>query len=58
MPNSNKSMKKSPTQNPSRIPENSTFHQKVVPILLVTMAVITTGLILFAVGILVGVISF
>jgi hypothetical protein len=42
----------------SRMPENSVFFEKVVPILLIGMAVIMTLLILIAVGILVGVIPY
>ena len=42
----------------SRIPEGSPFFEKVVPALLIFMAVVTVGLILFALGILLGLISF
>lgn len=58
MSNSKTPAKKPAPSNSSRIPENSTFYQKIVPALLITMAVITTGLILFAVGVLIEVISF
>ena len=55
-------MKKDPknqTRRPSsRMPENSTLYEKVVPALLVFMAVVTVALILFAAGILTGLISF
>lgn len=42
----------------SHMPQNSIFFEKVVPILLVTMGVITAALILFAAGILLGIIQF
>jgi hypothetical protein len=42
----------------SRMPENSALFEKVVPTLLVVMAVVTVGLILFALGVLVGLVSF
>ncbi len=58
MNNSKSPTKKPASNNPSRIPEDSTFYQKVVPALLLVMAIITSGLILFALGVLVGVISF
>jgi len=58
MSNSKSPAKKSLPPESSRIPENSTFYQKIVPALLITMAVITAVLILFAIGVLIGVISF
>lgn len=55
-------MKKDPqnqTRRPSsRMPENSPLYEKVVPTLLVFMAVVTVVMILFAIGILTGLISF
>jgi hypothetical protein len=42
----------------SRIPERSIFFEKVVPVLLVSMAVITVALILFAAGVLLGIVHF
>ena len=46
------------TRQASRIPQNSPFFEKVVPALLIVMAVVTVGLILFALGVLVGLVSF
>ncbi|HSF80794.1 MAG TPA: hypothetical protein VLA49_06150 [Anaerolineales bacterium] len=42
----------------SRMPSNSRFFEKAIPILLVSMAVLMGALILFAAGILLGFISF
>ena len=42
----------------SHMPENSLFYEKVVPILLVVMGIITTALILFAAGVLLGIVHF
>ena len=42
----------------SHMPENSLFYEKVVPILLVVMGILTTVLILFAAGVLLGIIRF
>lgn len=42
----------------SHMPENSLFYEKVVPILLVVMGIITTTLILFAAGVLLGIVNF
>lgn len=42
----------------SRMPKNSTLFEKVIPTLLVVMAVVTVGLILFALGVLVGLVTF
>jgi uncharacterized membrane protein len=40
----------------SRMPENSILFEKIVPVLLVVLGVITAGLIVFAAGVLVGII--
>ena len=49
----------SPKARPSnRMPENSTLYEKIVPTLLVFMAVVMVGLILFAVGVLTGLVTF
>lgn len=42
----------------SHMPENSLFYEKVVPILLVVMGILTTVLILFAAGVLLGIVRF
>ena len=42
----------------NRIPKESFFFRKVVPALLALMALLTAGLILFALGILFGLITF
>lgn len=40
------------------MPERSVFFEKVVPILLVLMGVVMVGLIVFALGVLLGLIAF
>ncbi len=42
----------------SRVPEDSTFYSRVVPILLVAMAVVMIVLILFALGVVTGIVQF
>ncbi len=42
----------------SRMPDNSIFFEKVVPILLVLMGVVMIALVLFAAGVLLGFIQF
>lgn len=46
------------TNSNSHMPKNSVFFEKLVPIALVAMGVITLGLMLFAAGIALGVIHF
>ena len=54
--------KNTPTQsrpnNKSRMPENSIFFEKMIPALLVVMGSLMIILILFATGVLVGLIQF
>ena len=42
----------------SHMPKDSLFYEKIVPISLITMGVITLGLILFAAGVILGVVHF
>lgn len=42
----------------SHMPRNSVFFEKVVPALLILMGVITLALILFAAGVLLGIVHF
>ena len=42
----------------SRAPQNSLFFEKMVPVLLIGMGVITALLILFAAGVLLGIVRF
>ena len=42
----------------SRIPEKSTLFEKIIPALLIVMGVLMTALILFAAGVLLGIIHF
>jgi hypothetical protein len=44
--------------NRSHTPENSVFFEKVVPALLIVMGFITVALILFAAGVLLGIVHF
>ena len=47
-----------PTTSKSRMPENSVLFEKVIPATLVFMGILTLTLILFAMGVLLGVIQF
>jgi len=42
----------------SHIPQNSVLFEKIVPALLILMGIIMAGLILFAAGVLLGIIRF
>ena len=42
----------------SHIPQNSIFFEKFVPIALITMGIVTIGLMVFATGVLLGIIHF
>jgi len=42
----------------SHIPENSILFEKIVPIALIIMGIITFGLMLFAAGVLLGIVQF
>jgi hypothetical protein len=42
----------------SRMPGNSVFFEKIVPVLLVVMGIVMIGLVVFAAGILLGFIKF
>ena len=42
----------------SHIPQNSIFFEKIVPIALITMGIITLGLMLFAACVLLGIVHF
>jgi hypothetical protein len=44
--------------NKSHMPQNSLFFDRVIPILLILMAIVTISLILFAVGVLLGIVHF
>jgi hypothetical protein len=46
------------TNTTSRIREKSMFFEKIIPALLIIMAVLMTALILFAAGVLLGIIHF
>lgn len=52
MPNSTR------TTDRSHIPEKSMFFEKIVPALLILMGILTAALILFAAGVLLGIIHF
>jgi hypothetical protein len=45
-------------RSPSHMPENSFFFEKLIPTFLMVMAVITVGLILFALSVLFGLVNF
>jgi len=42
----------------SHIPQNSIFFEKIVPIALITMGIITFGLMIFAAGVALGIVHF
>jgi hypothetical protein len=42
----------------SHMPKDSLFFEKIVPISLITMGIITFGLILFAAGVILGIVHF
>jgi hypothetical protein len=42
----------------SHMPQHSIFFEKVVPILLIGMGVVTAALVLFAAGVLLGIVKF
>jgi len=47
-----------PMNNKSRMPENSVLFEKVIPASLIFMGILTVTLILFAAGVLLGIIQF
>jgi hypothetical protein len=42
----------------SHIPQNSILFEKIVPVLLILLGIITAGLMLFAAGVLLGIVRF
>jgi len=54
----NQTERRSALQKKSHMPQHSMFFEKIVPILLVGMGIITAALILFAAGVLLGIIHF
>ena len=46
------------TKSKSHIPTNSIFFEKIVPVALIIMGIVTFGLILFAAGVLLGIVHF
>ncbi len=42
----------------SHMPQNSVLFEKIVPIALISMGIVTLGLILFAAGVLLGMVHF
>lgn len=45
-------------QKPSRIPKGSIFFERIIPVLFIAMGVLMGFLVLFAVGVLIGIIQF
>ncbi len=45
-------------RNPSRMPENSVFYNKVVPALLVILGILMVAMVLFAAAVIMGLIKF
>lgn len=52
MPDKNRAINK------SHMPEDSTFFERVIPALLIFMGILTVALILFAAGVLLGIVRF
>ena len=50
--------KRTPTNSKSHMPENSVLFEKVVPAALIGMGILTVILILFAAGVLLGIVHF
>ena len=50
--------KRSPASSKSRMPENSVLFEKIVPAALAFMGILTVILILFAAGVLLGIVQF
>ena len=50
--------KRAPVNSKSRMPENSVLFEKIIPASLVSMGILMVLLILFAAGVLLGVIQF
>jgi len=42
----------------SHMPKDSVFFEKIVPISLITMGIVTLGLMLFAAGVILGIVHF
>ena len=50
--------KKTQNNKKSHMPENSLFYEKIIPISMIVMGIITVALILFAAGVLLGLVKF
>ena len=50
--------KRAPANSKSHMPENSVLFEKIVPAALISMGVLTIVLVLFAAGVLLGIIQF
>lgn len=50
--------KRTPISRKSHMPENSVLFEKVVPVALISMGALTVILILFAAGVLLGIVQF
>ena len=55
---SKKAIRREELRQKSHMPENSVFYEKVIPVLLIGMAVFTVVLILFSAGVLLGLVNF
>ena len=43
---------------PSHMPQNSVLYEKIIPVVLIVLGVITAGLMLFAAGVVLGIVHF
>lgn len=44
--------------NKSHMPQNSVLFEKIIPVVLIVLGLITTGLMLFAAGVVLGIVHF
>ena len=54
----NRRERKSALRQKSHMPQHSVFFEKVIPILLVILGMIMAGLVLFAAGVILGIVRF
>lgn len=54
----NKQNRRNTLRQKSHMPEHSVFFEKIVPILLIAMGIIMAALVLFAAGVLLGIVHF
>jgi hypothetical protein len=58
MDEANRQERMSALRQKSHMPQQSMFFEKIVPLLLIVMGIIMAGLVLFAAGVLLGIVRF